>query len=90
MSPKSGEESTMANVPYKSILGQALYIAITVRLDIATAVSNCGRFAHNPGLEQWKALHQILKYLQETRNLGLTLGNNHSKDITPISYCDAD
>jgi hypothetical protein len=49
MSPKPGEEHIMKNIPYKSILGQALYIAITIRPDIATAVSNCGKFAQNPG-----------------------------------------
>lgn len=79
----------MEKIPYKSILGQILYIAITARPDIATAVSACGRFAHNPGPEHWQAVLQILKYLQGTRNLALVLGGKE-KDINVHSYCDAD
>jgi hypothetical protein len=78
LNSEPGEEHIMKNIPYKSILGQALYIAITVRPDIATAVST----------EHWKALLQILKYLQGTRKLGLTLGNNSSKTITLSAIAD--
>ncbi len=58
----------MSKVPYKSILGQILYIAITTRPDISTAVSIGGKFAHNPGKQHWKAVLDIIKYLQGTRN----------------------
>jgi hypothetical protein len=56
------EKARMACYPYKSILGQLLYIAITARPDIVPAVSAAGRFAHNPGREHWQALLQIMKY----------------------------
>jgi hypothetical protein len=75
MCPTTDEEKKrMEQYPYKSILGQVLYIAITARPDIATAVSSCGRYSQNPGQEHWDALLQIVRYLNGTRKLRLVLG----------------
>jgi hypothetical protein len=49
------EQSTINHYPYRSILGQTLYIAITTRPDIVPAVSACGKFANNPGKARWNA-----------------------------------
>jgi len=57
--------NAMKAVPYKSILGQLLFIAITARPDLATAVSACGKFAHNPSRQHYEAILQILKYCKE-------------------------
>jgi hypothetical protein len=90
MSPSSEEDNeTMKNIPYKSILGQLLYIAITTRPDISTAVNQVGRYSQNPGMEHWKAILQILKYLQGTKHLLLTLGGK-ANAITLRAYSDAD
>jgi hypothetical protein len=75
--------------PYRSILGQVLYIAITTRPDIVPAVSACGKFAENPGKAHWDALLQILAYLHGTQHLCLELGAV-SKEITLSAYADAD
>ena len=83
------ERSNDTNYPYRSILGQALYIAITTRPDIVPAVSACGKFAENPGAAHWEALLQILAYLHGTQHLGLELGEI-SKEITLTAYADAD
>ena len=90
MCPKTQEEKqVMSQLPYRSILGQALYIAITTRPDIVPAVSACGKFAENPGQEHWNALLQILAYLHGTQHLSLELGNK-AKDITLTAFADAD
>ena len=90
MSPQNEQEiAAMKEVPYKSILGQLLFIAITARPDLATAVSACGKFAHNPGRKHWEAILHILKYLQGTRHLQLILGGE-SKGFELSAYCDAD
>jgi hypothetical protein len=68
------EIKRMQQYPYKSILGQLLYISITARPDIATAVSSCGRYSQNPGQEHWDALLQIVAYVNGTRKLRLVLG----------------
>jgi hypothetical protein len=70
----SVESAKMKQVPYKSILEQLLYIFITARSHIATAVSACGRYAKNPGQEHWDALLMIVRYLQGTRKMRLVLG----------------
>ena len=91
MSPiQNSDVLQMSSIPYKSIL---VYISITARPDIATAVSVCGQFAHNPGMEHWKAVLQILKYLKGTRNFELILGGKPSESNNGFnlsSYCDAD
>ena len=84
-----GAINAMKAIPYKSILGQLLFIAITARPDLATAVSACGKFAHNPGRQHWEAILQILKYLQGTRLMTLTLGGK-LPSFTLTAYCDAD
>ena len=90
MCPQTAEETArMAKLPYKSILGQVLFIAITARPDLATAVSACGKFAHKPGKEHWLALMRILSYLQGTKDLELVLGGC-ATSITLSAYSDAD
>ena len=90
MCPQTDEEKTaMSRKPYRSILGQVLYIAITTRPDIATAASTCGKFAQNPGKAHWNALLRILSYLQGTQHLDLQLGSAR-KDIILTAYSDAD
>ena len=69
--PPEGEP---IDVPYRSVLGKLLYLSLTTRPDISTAVSNCGRFCSNPGIIHWNALLQIVRYLKGTRNYALTLG----------------
>ena len=64
------EKKRREQYPYKSILGQVLYIAITARPDIATVVSSC-RYSQNPGQKHWDALLQIVQYLNGTRKLRL-------------------
>lgn len=89
MCPTSDKEKEeMKRIPYKSILGQLLYIAITARPDIATAVSICGKFADNPGMAHWNGLLQIVQYLQGTRKLRLKLSN--AKEISLNACADAD
>ena len=67
MCPSSAEErQAVSKLPYRSILGQALYIAITTRPDIVPAVTACGKFAENPGKAHWYALLQVLAYLHGT------------------------
>jgi hypothetical protein len=90
MCPSNEKESKeMENVPYKSILGQLLFIAITARPDIATAVSACGKFAHKPGKSHWNALLKILSYLQGTKDLCLVLGGTEEK-VELRAFSDAD
>lgn len=66
--------SEMAALPFKSVLGKLLHIALTCRPDIMPAVSAAGRYAHNPGPQHWQALLRIARYLKGTRSFVLDLG----------------
>ena len=73
MAPKTRDErSLMARVPYCNAVGTLMYLAISTRPDIATAVGRVARFMEDPGPQHWLAVKRIMRYLQGTRNLGLS------------------
>ena len=90
------EIKKMESLDYKSFVGILLYIAITSRPDIATAVSSVARFSHNPGMIHWKAVLRILKYLQGTKRYKLLLGGRNESTVVAskyskvLAYADAD
>ena len=90
--PKSEEEiRAMRNIPYINAVGSLLYLALMTRPDIAYATSVLARFNSNPGMEHWKAVKHLLRYLKGTIDLKLTYGPDLSLgDNTFITYCDAD
>jgi len=87
MSPKTKEEiKEMENIPYRRIVGKLLHITKT-RPDIATAVSIVSKYNSCYGMEHWKAVKRIVRYLNATRNYCLTI-----KPVGMIleGYADAD
>ncbi len=89
MAPQDQKQhQEMLPIPFQSIIGSLQNIAITTRPDISSAVSIVSRFIQNPGMQHWKALKRILRYLKGTSNLGLTLGGKYGMAL--IGYADAD
>jgi hypothetical protein len=84
------EQNEMKDVPFKAVLGKALYLAISCRPDIATAVSIVARFSHNPGEEHWLALLRILGYLGKSQGYKLQLGGSTGSEMELFAYADAD
>ena len=75
--------------PYSALVGGLLYLAVTVRPDIAFSVGVLSRFMSNPGMSHWNAAKGVLRYLAATPKLGIT----YSKDrfIAEVQgWCDAD
>jgi hypothetical protein len=70
MSKCEGEEIT--HVPYREAIGSLLFLAQATRPDISYAVSSASRYneRHNQG--HWTGVKRIFRYLQLTKNLGLT------------------
>ena len=88
MSPKTDEERiAMSTIPYRQTTGALLHLAINTRPDIAYAVSRVCKFNANPGIQHWKAVKRILRYLAGTMRLGIVLGGESLKLTT---YSDAD
>jgi Reverse transcriptase (RNA-dependent DNA polymerase)/gag-polypeptide of LTR copia-type/GAG-pre-integrase domain/Integrase core domain len=81
----------MEHFPYKSLVGNLLYLSICTRPDISYSVNRVSRFMKNPGEKHWIACKRILRYLKSTSELGLSYQNNRNDDKIILSgYCDAD
>jgi hypothetical protein len=64
-----------AETPYNALIGSLLYLATSTRPDIAHAVSMLSRFISSPRVEHWAASKSVLRYLSETKSLGLLYGD---------------
>ena len=62
-----------------------MYVMNCTRPDIAYAVSKLSRYTSNLGLNHWKAIVRVLRYLKYTKNYGL----HYSKYLAVLEgYCD--
>ena len=85
------DKMKMEQLPYKSLVGNVLYLSICTRPDISYSVNRVSRFMKNPGEKHWIACKRILRYLKSTPGLGLHYQNNRTdKRIQLSAYCDAD
>ena len=82
--PKSDEEKEdMSRYSYHKALGGITWLTVVSRPDLAYAASQPSQYSTNPGKTHWKALMCILKYLQGTHNLALTLSRVSDADSDP-------
>ncbi|XP_062172095.1 secreted RxLR effector protein 161-like [Alnus glutinosa] len=86
--PQNEEEEQMKNIPYASAIGSLLYAQVCTRLDIAMAVEMLGRYQSNPGMEHWKAAKKVMRYLQGTKDYGLTF--RHTDHLEVVGYSNSD
>ena len=94
-SPSEEEQQATENVElkqlYQEAVGSLMYLMICTRPDIAFAVSFLSRFSSNPGIKHWQAVKQVFKYLNGTRNYGITLGGQIDERLPILlGYVDAD
>jgi transposase InsO family protein len=91
-SPRNDQErDRMLGVPYGSLVGTLLYLAMTTRPDIAYAVSVLCRFISNPGWPHWLAAKHLLRYLKGTQDAALVYRRDAFDSTNVFSaYCDAD
>lgn len=70
---------------YRQVLGSLQYLQFT-RPDIAFAVNKLSQFMHAPTECHWGAVNRLLRYLDGTRDFGITLRSN-----SPLSlHCFSD
>ncbi|XP_075489440.1 secreted RxLR effector protein 161-like [Primulina tabacum] len=69
LSKNRGE--SMSQLEYSRVIESPMYLMSCTRPDIAYAVSKLSRFTSNPGVEHWKAIIRLLRYLRYTRDHGL-------------------
>jgi len=90
MSPQNdAEASEMQQVPYISIVGSLMYLAVTTRPDIAYAAGVLARFNSNLGPYHWMAAKHVLCYLKGTMDYRIAYQPSDSPEPF-ITYSDAD
>jgi hypothetical protein len=90
MSPSTQEEQdAMNDIPYLSAVGSLQYLAIMTRPDIAHSVAYLARFNSNPGLEHWKALKHLFRYVKGTADHKLTYQGQLGSNELFLTYSDA-
>ena len=66
------ERAEMEKVPYAFTVGSLMYAQVCTHPDIAFAVNALGRYLSNPGLNHWKAVKKVMRYLQGIKDYMLT------------------
>ncbi|XP_019460115.1 PREDICTED: uncharacterized protein LOC109359876 [Lupinus angustifolius] len=75
---------------YRSIVGALQYATVT-RPDITYCVNKVCQFLEKPLNSHWKAVKRIIRYLQGTQDMGLTVKPAENLSNLPIvAFCDAD
>ena len=82
------ERVEMEKVPYGSAVGSLMYAQVCTRPDIAFVVNALGRYLSNPGLNHWKAVTKVMRYLQGTKDYMLIY--KRSDQLEVIGYSDSD
>jgi hypothetical protein len=87
VSPSDTEATTLADLPYRSLVGSLMYVAVGTRPDISYAVSKLTQFLDCYRHSHWAAALRVVRYLKGTRNLCLVLGGD--PDISLIGFSDS-
>jgi Reverse transcriptase (RNA-dependent DNA polymerase) len=89
MSPATPEEkATVADLPYRSLVGSLMYIAIGTRPDISFAVQQLTQFLDCFGIAHWNAAKRVVRYLKGTRDIRLSLGGSSVEALRGFSDSD--
>lgn len=87
--PKNSLEiQEMQKIPYASAVGSLMYAQVCTRPDIAFIVGMLGRYLSNPGMDHWKAVKRVMRYLQRTKEYMLTYRRSDKLEV--IGYSDSD
>ena len=56
------DKEQMIDIPYRSAIGNLMYLSTCTRPDIAAAVSELSKFSQNPGVAHWEGVKRVLRY----------------------------
>jgi hypothetical protein len=87
MSPQTPDETAaMKDIPYINAVGALSYLAIATRPDISYTVGVLARFTKNPGMQHWKAVKHLFRYLKGTLDYKLTYSPSPSGELFTTSF----
>jgi hypothetical protein len=81
--PLPSEDTTK----YRSVVGALQYILLT-RPDIAFSVNHVCQYMASPTSVHWSAVKRILRYLGDTRHMGLHIAKSNSELLSAFSDAD--
>ena len=76
------------DVTFLKSIGSLMYAQVCTHPDIAFVVNALGRYLSNPGLNHWKAVKKVMKYLQGTKDYMLAYKRSDQLEVT--GYSDSD
>jgi len=82
------EDELFHDFKIREKVGSLMFTAVTVRPDIAFAVSYVARFTTHPSAEVCRAINHIFGYLAGTMDLGISFIKEDNSEL--VVYCDAD
>jgi hypothetical protein len=85
---KSEEREKLVKLPYRSLVGSLLYLAMGTRPDIAYVVQQLSQYLDSYAFTHWNAAVRVVQYLKGTRELKLHLGGDNP--INLIGFTDSD
>ena len=78
----------MKAIPYSSSVGSLQYAQVCTCSDLAFVTGLLGRYQSNPGIEHWRLVKKVLRYLQGIK--GLMLMYRRSDSLHIEGYIDSD
>lgn len=82
------DQSQLTKLPYRSLVGCLLYLAISTRPDISYAVQQLSQYLDSYSFIHWNAAIRLVRYLKGTRELKLHLGGTNPVEL--LGFTDSD
>lgn len=82
------EQEKLSKLPYQSLVGCLIYLAVGTRFDISYAVQQLSQYFDCYTQSHWNAAIRVVRYLKGTRDLKLVLGGDI--ELRLIGYTDSD
>jgi hypothetical protein len=85
---RSDDDTPFDKSIFLSTIGKLIWISVCTRPDISFYVSYYASFSSNPTKQVWNHILQLLRYLNNTKKMGITLNANPSMKYL-VNYVDA-
>jgi hypothetical protein len=82
------EGDELTDKPYRSLVGSLMYLYLVSRPDIGYSICTLSKFLEKPTKEHWNYALRILRYIKDTKELGLIYTKNENFKMT--GFADSD
>ena len=85
---RSESVKELKDTPYRSAIGSLMYLMVSTRPDLASAIGLLSRYMEGRNSTQWEAVKRVFRYVQATKEYGLKFSREGKFNL--VGYCDAD